>query len=79
MVVKIAGGLNVDLEDANKNASTTKETTLSYETSLLFSDGLEFMDKGENAKAIEVFKKVIQKNPDFIPAQQALNKLQKKI
>ena len=79
LVVKIAGGLNVDLVDANKNASTTKETTLSYETSLLFSDGLEFMDKGENAKAIEVFKKVIQKNPDFIPAQQALNKLQKKI
>ena len=79
LVVKIAGGLNVDLVDANKNASTTKETTLSYETSLLFSDGLEFMDTGENAKAIEVFKKVIQKNPDFIPAQQALNKLQKKI
>lgn len=80
LVVKIASGLNVDLADANGSpTSTNKETTLSYETSLLFSDGLELMDKGENAKAIEIFKKVIQKNSDFIPAQQALNKLQKKI
>jgi TolB-like protein len=80
LVVKIAGGLNVDLADANGNSSSiNKETTLSYETSLHFSDGLELMDKGENAKAIEIFKNVIQKNPDFIPAQQALNKLQKKV
>ncbi len=80
LVVKIAGGLNVTLEDPNENTSSAaKETTLSYETSLLFSDGLDCMDKGENAKAMEIFKKVIQKNPDFVPAQQALNKLQKKV
>jgi lipopolysaccharide biosynthesis regulator YciM len=46
---------------------------------LLFSDGLDQMDKGENSKAIETFKKVLKKNPDFVPAQQALNKLQKKV
>jgi TolB-like protein len=73
LVVKIAGGLNVDLADAN--ASTEKQTSLSYETSLLYSDGLNQLDKGEKAKAIETFKKVLQKNPDFVPAQQALNKL----
>ena len=79
LVVKIAGGLNVDLTTDKINNAEVKETSLSYETSLLFSDGLDQMDKGENSKAIETFKKVLKKNPDFIPAQQALNKLQKKV
>lgn len=74
LVVKIAGGLNVDLAAEKTNASS-KETSLSYDTSLLYSDGLEQMDKGETSKAIDTFKKVLQKNPDFLPAKQALNKL----
>lgn len=74
LVVKIAGGLNVDLA-AEKTNATSKETSLSYDTSLLYSDGLEQMDKGETSKAIDTFKKVLQKNPDFLPAKQALNKL----
>lgn len=79
LVVKIAGGLNVDLAADKTNGAEVKEASLSYETSLLFSDGLDQMDKGENSKAIETFKKVLKKNPDFVPAQQALNKLQKKV
>ena len=75
LVVKIAGGLNVDLADANTSTASEKQTSLSYETSLLYSDGLNQLDKGEKAKAIETFKKVLQKNPDFVPAKQALNKL----
>ena len=75
LVVKIAGGLNVDLAVEKTNIASSKETSLSYETSLLFSDGLEQMDKGETSKAIDTFKKVLQKNPDFLPAKQALNKL----
>lgn len=74
LVVKIAGGLNVDLA-AEKTNDTSTETSLSYDTSLLYSDGLEQMDKGETSKAIDTFKKVLQKNPDFLPAKQALNKL----
>lgn len=74
LVVKIAGGLNVDLA-AEKTTASSKETSLSYDTSLLYSDGLEQMDKGETSKAIDTFKKVLQKNPDFLPAKQALNKL----
>jgi TolB-like protein len=79
LVVKIAGGLNVDLATDKTNEAEVKQASLSYETSLLFSDGLDQMDKGENSKAIETFKKVLKKNPDFVPAQQALNKLQKKV
>ena len=79
LVVKIAGGLNVDLSDNKTSDAVVKQASLSYETSLLFSDGLDQMDKGENSKAIETFKKVLKKNPDFIPAQQALNKLEKKV
>jgi TolB-like protein len=83
LVVKIASGLNVDMSVINTESSATAGTktkeSLSYETSLLFSDGLEQMDKGETSKAIETFKKVLQKNPDFAPAQQALNKLSVKI
>ncbi len=79
LVVKIAGGLNVNLANDKTSDAEVKQASLSYETSLLFSDGLDQMDKGENSKAIETFKKVLKKNPDFVPAQQALNKLQKKV
>ncbi len=71
LVVKIASGLNVDLTDKTE----TKQTTLSYETALMYSDALDKMDKGEKDKAIELLKKVLVKNADFIPAQKALNKL----
>jgi len=87
LVVKIANGLNVDMDVSNvetssKEASGTKakaKASLSYASSLLYSDGLDLMDKGETTKAIESFKKVLEKNPDFLPAQQALNKLNVKI
>lgn len=80
LVVKIASGLNVDLADGAKaNADNNSKGKVSYETSLLFSDGLEQMDKGETSKAIEIFKKVLAKSPDFAPAQEAMNKLNVKI
>lgn len=85
LVVKIAGGLNVDMDVTDLGSSSKEEQgtktkmVLSYENSLLYSDGLDQMDKGETTKAIEIFKKVLEKNPDFLPAQQALNKLNKKI
>ena len=75
MVVKIASGLNVELAD-DKN---TKVNSLTYETSLMYSDALDKMDKGEKDKAIDLLKKVLQKNPDFTPAQNALNKLTAKV
>jgi outer membrane protein assembly factor BamD (BamD/ComL family) len=73
--MKIASGLNVELNADNKEAPETKTSSLSYETSLLYSDALDKMDKGENGKAIELLKKVLQKNPDFAPAKKALDKL----
>ncbi|MBA4239273.1 MAG: hypothetical protein C0448_01000 [Sphingobacteriaceae bacterium] len=75
LVVKIASGLNVELNADTKEATETKTSSLSYETSLLYSDALDKMDKGENGKAIELLKKVLQKNPDFAPAKKALDKL----
>ncbi len=75
LVVKIASGLNVELAD-DKN---TKVNSLTYETSLMYSDALDKMDKGEKDKAIDLLKKVLQKNPDFTPAQNALNKLTAKV
>ncbi len=85
LAIKIAGGLNVDMASADLGSSQgdaseakTKES-LSFENSLLYSDGLDFMDKGYNSKAIEAFKKVLEKNPGFLPAQQALSKLNVKI
>ncbi|MBK8369062.1 MAG: DUF4145 domain-containing protein [Bacteroidetes bacterium] len=75
LVVKIASGLNVDLNTDSKETKETKTSSLSYETSLLYSDALDKMDKGENGKAIELLKKVLQKNPDFAPAKKALDKL----
>ena len=75
LVVKIAGGLNVDLAVGEQANVTKNETSLRYETYLQYSDALDQMDKGDKSNAIENFKKVLQKNPDFAPAQQALNKL----
>jgi len=81
LVVKIAGGLNVDMavSDISPGTSAVSDTKtmqpLSYETSLLYSDGLDQMDKGETSKAIVIFKKVLEKNPDFVPAQKALSKV----
>jgi TolB-like protein len=75
LAIKIASGLNVELNADNKEAPETKTSSLSYETSLLYSDALDKMDKGENGKAIELLKKVLQKNPDFAPAKKALDKL----
>lgn len=81
LVVKIAGGLNVDMavSDISSGTSAVSDTKtmqpLSYETSLLYSDGLDQMDKGETSKAIVIFKKVLEKNPDFVPAQKALSKV----
>ena len=78
LVVKIASGLNVDMT-AENSVDTQPKAPLTYETSLLYSDGLDLMDKGETSKAIETFKKVLTKNPDFLPAQRALQKLSVKI
>ncbi len=75
LVVKIASGLNVELNTESKETTETKTSSLSYETSLLYSDALDKIDKGENGKAIELLKKVLQKNPDFTPAKKALDKL----
>jgi TolB-like protein len=75
LVVKIASGLNVELNTDNKETPEAKTSSLSYETSLLYSDALDKIDKGENGKAIELLKKVLQKNPDFTPAKKALDKL----
>lgn len=75
LVVKIASGLNVELNADSKEATETKTSSLSYETSLAYSDALDKMDKGENGKAIELLKKVLQKNPDFAPAKKAFDKL----
>ncbi len=78
LAIKIASGLNVDLASDSTYTSVIKKP-VNYETSLLFSDGLDLLDKGEKAKALEVFKKVLQKNPDFKPAQEAINKIEIKI
>ena len=75
LVVKIASGLNVELNADNKDEKEIKTSSLSYETSLLYSDALDKMDKGDIGKAIELLKKVLLKNPDFVPAKKALDKL----
>ena len=50
-MVKIASGLNVELNSENKETPEAKTSSLSYETSLLYSDALDKMDKGENGKS----------------------------
>jgi TolB-like protein len=51
------------------------KTKLDVATMKVYSNALDEMDKKNNAKAAELFKKVVEKFPDFEPAQNHLAQL----
>ena len=58
----------------NPSAKTPK---LDVKTALLYSKALDEQDSGNVQKAAELYRAVLQKFPDFGPAQQNLAKVQK--
>ncbi|HEX4469767.1 MAG TPA: CsgG/HfaB family protein [Gemmatimonadaceae bacterium] len=59
-----------------QNASA-KSKKLDVKTALLYSKALDEQDSGNRQKAAELYRAVLEKFPDFGPAQQNLAKVQK--
>jgi len=57
-------------------AETTKSQKLDVKTALLYSKALDEQDSGHPKQAAELYRAVLQKFPDFGPAQQNLAKVQ---
>lgn len=75
LVTKMVSGFEVELKPEEKEAMKDKAEKISYKSSLLFSESLDLIDKGDNHKAIEKLEKVLEENPDFLPAKKALNQI----
>lgn len=57
--------------------TSAKSTKLDVKTALLYSKALDEQDSGNRQKAAELYRAVLEKFPDFGPAQQNLAKVQK--
>ena len=79
LVTKMVAGFEVKLTAEEKKEMANKSESISYKTSLLFSKTLDLIDKGDHHKAIENLELILEKNPNFSPAQKALNKLKVEI
>lgn len=75
LVTKMVSGFEVELKPEEKEAMENEAEKISYKSSLLFSKSLDLIDKGDNHKAIENLEKVLEENPDFLPAKKALSKI----
>ena len=60
-----------------KQVASTKPQKLDVKTALLYSKALDEQDSGNPKKAAELYRAVLEKFPDFGPAQQNLAKVQK--
>lgn len=59
-----------------QEASATRAVKLDVATAMVYSNGLDALDKKDNAKAAQLFQQVIQKYKDFQPAIDNLKKAQ---
>jgi TolB-like protein len=65
----------VSAEEKSFIANQEKQNKLTFEDSKLYSDALDFYDKKNNKKAIELLDKIIKKYPEFQPAKIARKKI----
>jgi TolB-like protein len=72
------GPKKADRESGRQVAQATpgKPQKLDVKTALLYSKALDEQDSGNTRKAAELYRAVLQKFPDFGPAQQKLAKVQ---
>lgn len=74
---KIIKNLDTKVSDEEKSfiANQEKQNKLTFEDSKLYSDALDFYDKKNNKKAMELLDKIIKKYPEFQPAKIAREKI----
>lgn len=75
LVTKMVSGFEVELQPKEKEELESKIEKISYNSSLLFSESLDLIDKGDHHKAIVQLEKVLEDNPGFSPALNALEKI----
>jgi TolB-like protein len=74
---KIIKNLDTKVSDEEKNFITKqeKQNKLTFEDSKLYSAALDYYDKKNNTKAIELLDKIIKKHPEFQAAKIARSKI----
>lgn len=74
---KIINTLDIKLSDAEKKSIEFNEKTkaLSFEDSKLYSQALDFFDKGDMKKAKEILIKITTTYPEFEPAKNLILKI----
>jgi len=74
---KIINNLDTKVSEEEKSfiANQEKQNKLTFEDSKLYSDALDFYDKKNNKKAIELLDKIIKKYPEFQAAKIAREKI----
>jgi TolB-like protein len=74
---KIIKNLDTKVSDEEKNFITKqeKQNKLTFEDSKLYSAALDYYDKKNNSKAIELLDKIIKKYPEFQAAKIARSKI----
>jgi len=60
---------------AAKQVAQAKPRKMDMKTALLYSKALEEDDAGNSTKALELYRQVVEKFPDYTPAQQKIAKL----
>lgn len=77
--VKPAGEPATQVAEAKTEAAHAAKTQakLDWKTALLYSKALEEQDNGNRSKAVEYYRQVLSKFPDFGPAKANLDKVQK--
>jgi len=74
LVWKLVRGLDIRFEEKEKAAIMDGES-VTYESSMIFAQGLELYDLGDHDSALKKFQKALILSPSFTRAQQMIHKL----
>ena len=74
LVWKLVRGLDIRFEEKEKAAIMDGES-VTYESSIIFAQGLELYDLGDHDSALKKFQKALILSPSFTRAQQMIHKL----
>ncbi len=76
LVWKIIKNLDIKLSPSEKSIiENSAQQAVSYQATLMFSEALDFIDKGQKDKAKDKLNIIIQEFPGFVPAQKELENL----
>ena len=75
LIGQLAGRLNSGLRLGTPTRTGDAGTRLPMRIAVLYGKALDMADKGDKAKAVELFGAVLREFPDYTPARTGLNKV----